>query len=141
MIEGIEVKIGHQVGLYVIDSLGKASEKLIKVFLVQEHLMAVVTTIFKALFTLSDGNKVIIASRRAHVKEISAAFAGLDALGENALIVTAITVSSGRRMTVLLCKVVVVRHRCFVLSDRCVKNCVASKLNKKLKYPNEMRVN
>ncbi len=87
MAEGVKVKIRHQVGLHIIDGIREASKELIEIFLVQEHLVAVITPIFKTLLALRDGYEIILSARLTYIKEIGAAFAGLDAFGENAVVV------------------------------------------------------
>lgn len=86
VVEGVEVKVWHQVGLYEVDGLGQAGQELVEVLFVQEHLMAIVAAILKTLLALSDGNEVVVATSRANVEEISATLSSLDPLRKNTVV-------------------------------------------------------
>lgn len=87
VVEGVKIEIRHQVRLDVIDRLGQADEEFVEILFVEEHLVTVVSTVFEALLAFSDRNEIIVATGSAYIKEISAALACLDALGENAVVV------------------------------------------------------
>jgi hypothetical protein len=86
MVERVKVKIRHQVRLYEVDGLRQAGKELIEVFLVQEHLMAVIATILKTLLALSNRDEVVITTSCANIEEISATLSSLDTFRKDTVV-------------------------------------------------------
>src|ERR1043165_1161733 len=90
VVESIEVEVGHQIGLNEVDGLCQASQELIEVFLVQEHLMAIIATILKTLLALGYRDEIIVSASCAHIEEVSAALASLNTFRKNTVVGTVI---------------------------------------------------
>ena len=79
MVESVKVEVRHQVRLYVVDRFREAIKELVEILFVEEHLMAVIATIFKALLAFGNGYEIVITAGCAHIEKVSAAFAGFNA--------------------------------------------------------------
>src|SRR4249920_798001 len=84
MIECIEVKIRHQLSLYIINRFAKRLYKLIKILFIKEDLMTIVSIIIKALTAFGNGEVIIITTCCSYIKEISPAFTSTNPLAVNA---------------------------------------------------------
>jgi len=82
--KGIEIKIGHQVCLNIVNRFTQGFDKFIKIFFVQKDLMPIVTLTLKLLTTFSNGKIVIVASGSPYIKKVSSSFPGSDAFAINA---------------------------------------------------------
>lgn len=96
MAEGIEIKVWHQVGLYIFHCLAQCFYELVKIFFVQKDLVPVVPIIIKSFTTLCNGQIVIVPFGGTHIKKVGSSLAGPDSF----------TVD-----TVLFSFVVLVRHK------------------------------
>src|SRR6188508_557598 len=84
MIECIKVKIGHQFCLYIINGFAEGLDELIKVFLIKEDLMTIITVIIKSFTAFGNGQIIIITTGCSYVKEISPAFTSTNPFAVNA---------------------------------------------------------
>lgn len=84
VVVGIKIKIGHQVGLYIIHRFGKGLDEFVKILFVKENLMPVVTIVVEAFTTLRDGKVIVVAPCGPDIKEIGSSFTGANTLTVNA---------------------------------------------------------
>lgn len=102
-VEGVKIKIGHELGLNVVHGFAQSFYEFVEIFLVQEDLMPVIPIVIKAFTALCNGQEIIISPGRAYIKKIGAALTSPDAFAVD---------------TVGFTFVVLVRHG----FDRLVKN-------------------
>src|SRR5579863_963706 len=84
MIECIEIKVGHQFGLYIIHCFGKGLYKFIEVLLVQEDFVSVIPIFIKFLTAFGNRQIIIIASCSPYIKKISPPLTGPDSFAIHA---------------------------------------------------------
>ena len=99
-VELFIVEVRHQVGFYVVDHFIQRGDKAVKIFFVEEDFVPFVTISIFPTGTFRNGDEVIVAPRLLYIEEVSAAFAGADALGKHAfLLFTFATVAAVAEIT------------------------------------------
>ena len=84
VIISVEIEIRHQFGLYVVYRLGQGLQELVKVFLIEENFMPVITVFIEFLPAFGDSKIIIITTGCPYIEEIRPAFPGPDAFAINA---------------------------------------------------------
>src|SRR5882724_1158140 len=85
MIVRIEIKIRHEVCLYIVNCFSEGFQEFIKIFLVKKDLMPVIPIFVEFLTAFGNSKIVIIAAGCPNIEEISSAFASPDTLTVHAL--------------------------------------------------------
>jgi len=70
VVEGIKIKVRHQLSLHVVHGFIQRLDELVEVFFVQEDLVSVVTLICETFPAFGDGEVIIITSCGPYIKEI-----------------------------------------------------------------------
>src|ERR1700759_5552533 len=84
VIECIEIKVGHQISLNIINSFRKGLYKFIEILLIQEDFVPVITIFIKFLTAFSNRQIIIIASCSPYIKKISPSLTGPDSFAIHA---------------------------------------------------------
>jgi hypothetical protein len=78
MVECVEIKIRHQVGLYIVNRFTQRLNEFVEIFFVQEDLVPVITIVIKAFAAFSNGQEIIVTPGSPYIKKIGSSFTGPD---------------------------------------------------------------
>ena len=85
VVESIKIKVGHQVGLYIINRFAEGFDEFVEILFVEKDFVTVIPIIVKPLAALCNGQVIIIPFGSPYIKKVGPPFPGADTFAVNAL--------------------------------------------------------